>query len=147
MTRHARQERLLEIIEKHDVDTQQELTELLKLDGFKVTQATVSRDIQELGLQKTVTAGGRAHYVKPLDPKLMRLKVLFHQSVLSIDYSENLIVLKTINGSANSAAILIDSMENKNIMGTIAGDDTVLIIVRDKSEVGSIVKQLNNFLE
>lgn len=147
MTRQARQARLIEIIEKHDIDTQQELTELLKLDGFKVTQATVSRDIQELGLQKTVTAGGKAHYVKPLDPKLMRLKILFHQSVLSIDSAENFIVLKTLNGSANSAAILIDSLENKNIMGTIAGDDTVLIIIRDKGEVSTIVKQLTNFLE
>ncbi len=147
MTRQARQEKLLELIEKHDIDTQQELTELLKLEGFKVTQATVSRDIQELGLQKTTTSGGKAHYVKPLDPKLMRLKILFHQSVLSIDYAENFIVLKTINGSANSAAILIDSLENRNIMGTIAGDDTILIIIRDKSEVQTIVKLLDNFLE
>lgn len=146
MTRQARQEKLLELIEKHDIDTQQELTELLKLEGFKVTQATVSRDIQELGLQKTAS-GGKAHYVKPLDPKLMRLKILFHQSVLSIDSAENFIVLKTINGSANSAAILIDSLENRNIMGTIAGDDTILIIIRDKSEVSTIVKQLTNFLE
>ncbi len=147
MTRQARQDRLIEIIEERDIDTQQELTDILRSEGFKVTQATVSRDIQELGLQKTLTSGGKAHYVKPLDPKLMRLKVLFHQSVLGIDSAENFIVLKTLSGSANSAAILIDSLENKHILGTIAGDDTVLIIVRSKAEVSVIVKQLENFLE
>ncbi|MBR2349920.1 MAG: arginine repressor [Clostridia bacterium] len=146
MNRQNRQTRLLEIIEEINVETQQELTSLLLKEGYKVTQATVSRDIQELGLLKVAGNGSRSRYVKPLDPKLQRLRTLFHQSVLSIDSTENFIVLKTLSGSANSAAMLIDNLENKEIMGTIAGDDTVLIIVKTKEGVNKIVKTLNDFL-
>lgn len=146
MSRQDRQTRLLKLIEERDIETQQELTDILLNEGFKVTQATISRDIQELGLIKTSTMGQKSRYVKPLDPRLQRLRTLFHQSVLSIDYTENFIVIKTLSGSANSAAMLIDHLENPEIMGTIAGDDTIFILVKTKEEVVRIIKQLNDFL-
>ncbi len=147
MTRQDRHKRLLQIIQEKDVETQQELTDILLAEGYKVTQATVSRDIAELGLIKVSSYGQRSRYAKPLDPRLIRLKSLFHQSVLHIDYTENFIVIKTISGSANSAAMLIDHLENPEIMGTIAGDDTIFILVKTKDEVLKIVKQLNDFLD
>lgn len=146
MSRFDRQKRLLELIEERDIETQQELTDLLLLEGYKVTQATISRDIQELGLIKSSSNGQKSRYVKPLDPRLQRLKTLFHQSVLTIDSTENFIVIKTLSGSANSAAMLIDHLENPEIMGTIAGDDTIFILVKTKDEVVRIVKQLKDFL-
>lgn len=146
MSRQARQTRLLKLIEERDIETQQELTDILLKEGFKVTQATISRDIQELGLIKNSIPGQKSRYVKPLDPRLQRLRMLFHQSVLSIDHTENFIVIKTLSGAANSAAMLIDQLENPEIMGTIAGDDTIFIIVKSKDEVVRIVKQLNDFL-
>ena len=146
MGRQDRQNRILRLIEERDVETQQELTDILLAEGFKVTQATVSRDIQELGLIKTSSIGQKSRYTKPIDPRLKRLRNLFHQSVLSIDYTENFIVIKTLGGSANSAATLIDHLDNPEIMGTIAGDDTIFIIVKTKDEVVRIVKQLKDFL-
>lgn len=146
MSRQERQNRLLKLIEEKDIETQQELTDILLSEGFKVTQATVSRDIQELGLIKTASIGQKSRYVKPLDPRLQRLRMLFHQSVLSIDYTENFIVIKTLGGSANSAAMLLDHLDNPEIMGTIAGDDTIFMLVKTKDEVVKIVKLLNDFL-
>lgn len=147
MSRQDRQAKLLEIILSKDVDTQQELTDLLTTAGFSVTQATVSRDIQELGLVKTTGGSGKPHYIKPLDPRLNKLKNLFHQSVLNIDYTGNLVVIKTIAGAANSACTLIDNITHDDIMGTIAGDDTILIIIKNIENVEKIVKLLRGFLE
>ncbi len=146
MSRMDRQNRLIRLIEEKDIETQQELTNILLSEGYKVTQATVSRDIQELGLIKVSANGQKSRYVKPLDPRLQRLKGLFHQSVLSIDSTENFIVIKTLGGSANTAATLIDHLDNPEIMGTIAGDDTIFILVKTKDEVFRIVKQLRDFL-
>ncbi len=146
MSRQERQNRLIRLIEEKDIETQQELTDILLSEGYKVTQATVSRDIQELGLVKISGNGQKSRYVKPLDPRLQRLRGLFHQSVLNIDSTENFIVIKTLSGAANSAAMLIDHLDNPEIMGTIAGDDTIFILVKTKTEVLRIVRQLKDFL-
>lgn len=146
MSRQDRQNRLLRLIEEKDIETQQELTDMLLSEGYKVTQATISRDIQELGLIKVASNGHKSRYVKPLDPRLQRMRGLFHQSVLSIDSTENFIVIKTLGGTASSAATLIDHLDNPEIMGTIAGDDTIFILVKTKEEVVRIVRQLKDFL-
>ncbi|MFI3229376.1 MAG: arginine repressor [Bacillota bacterium] len=145
--RQIRQEKLLSIISEKKIETQQDLMNELRSEGFEVTQATVSRDIQDLGLTKVATGGSRPHYVKPLDPKLAKLKSLFHQAVLSIEGVGHLIVIKTIPGGANSACILIDKFEHSDIMGTVAGDDTILVIVRNQDEVQNIVKQFYELME
>ena len=147
MSIEKRRERIIQIIQEVEINTQGELARLLTLEGFSVTQATVSRDIQELGLVKTTGGSGKPHYIKPLDPRLNKLKNLFHQSVLNIDYTGNLVVIKTIAGAANSACTLIDNITHDDIMGTIAGDDTILIIIKNIENVEKIVKLLRGFLE
>lgn len=147
MSRQKRQEKLLEIISEQAVETQQALTEALRAAGFDVTQATVSRDIQELGLVKSSKVGGKSCYMKPLDPKLVKLKSLFHQSVISIESVNNLIVIKTINAGANSACSLIDSLDLPEIMGSVAGDDTILIVVRNEKFVKKVIKKFSDLRE
>lgn len=147
MSRQVRQEKLLQIIGARNIETQQELMEALREEGFEVTQATVSRDIQDLGLTKASPGNSRPHYIKPLDPKFSKLRNLFHQAVVSIEGISNFIVIRTLAGSANSACTLIDKFDNENIMGTIAGDDTILVIIRNACEVNNIVKTFKEFLD
>ena len=139
--RKNRQETLLKIIEEQEIETQHGLLLALRAEGFDVTQATVSRDIQELKLEKT-----NSRYVKPLDPALQKLKTLFRGAVLSIEGANNFIVIKTIAGGANSACLAIDKLNNKEIMGSIAGDDTILVIIRNQSEMGNVIKQFEQLL-
>jgi transcriptional regulator of arginine metabolism len=145
--RKGRQETLLKIIEEREIETQQDLLLALRAEGFDVTQATVSRDIQELGLEKTSPKGGRSHYIKPQDPAFLKLKTLFKQAVLSFEGVGNFIVIKTISGGANSACLTIDKLNHSQIMGTIAGDDTILVIIRNPSEVQNVIKQFQLLTE
>lgn len=147
MTRDQRQTKLLEIIASRDIETQQELMEALNSAGFKVTQATISRDIKELGLVKETGGKTRSHYVKPLYPRLMKLKTIFHQSVVNIDYVNNFIVIKTISGGANAASALVDEIAISDIVGTIAGDDTFLVICRDEKKVPEIIAQFKALMD
>lgn len=147
MSRTDRQEKLLDLITSFTVENQKQLTELLKQNSFDITQATVSRDIKELGLIKKRGLNGVSHYVKPVDPRLKKLKTLFHQSVLKIDFTGNLIIIKTLSGAANSACALVDKFGEPEIVGTIAGDDTVMIAVRNESSVQNIIKLLESFRE
>ncbi|MFA5449845.1 MAG: arginine repressor [Clostridia bacterium] len=147
MGRQTRQTKLLEIISEREIETQQELLESLFEAGFEVTQATVSRDIQDLGLKKSSVKGGRPHYIKPLDPKLSKLKTLFHQSVISLDGVGNMLVIKTMGGSANSACLLIDNMKHPEIVGTLAGEDTIFVVIRNPSEMKNIIHQFEMLVE
>lgn len=147
MTREQRQNKLIEIIESNDIETQQELLEALLTAGFKVTQATVSRDIKELGLVKESEGKSKPKYVKPLYPRLMKLRTIFHQSVINIDYVNNLIILKTISGGANAASALVDEIAIADIVGTIAGDDTFLVICRDEKKVPDIIQQFRALMD
>lgn len=124
------------------IGTQREIVDFLVKAGFQATQATVSRDIQELGLIKEAQPGGGFRYVMPPDPKIQKLMTLFSESVVKIDYSENFIVVHTLSGSANTAATLVDEMKEDSVMGTIAGDDTILIIIKDKQKTAEIAAKL-----
>ena len=147
MSRSERQDKLIEIINFNIVENQKQLTSFLREVGFNVTQATVSRDIKELGLIKRKNASGVSHYVKHVDPRLRKLKTLFHQSVIKIDFTGNIIILKTLSGAANSACALVDRIGENEIVGTIAGDDTVMIIVRNESSISNVIKLLESFRE
>jgi transcriptional regulator of arginine metabolism len=135
--------KILEIIENNPIATQEELSEKLKKEGFNVTQATVSRDIKELRLIK-VPWDDNYKYAQPenapavISEKFVRL---FRESITGIDYSENLIVIKTLSGTANAAAAAIDSLNWNEILGTVAGDDTILVIVKNKQQVEEIIKR------
>lgn len=141
--------KIREIIATEEIDTQEELVDLLKEAGFNVTQATVSRDIKELHLIKIPLDDGRYKYSLPADQKFnpyQKLKRLLSDSFIGIDYSENLVVLKTLPGNANAIGALIDNIQWDEIMGTICGDDTCLIICKTKENAKEISDKLLEML-
>ncbi len=147
--KNARQTAILSIIEKKDIEKQEELANELKTLGIVVTQATVSRDIKELRLLKVLAADGGYKYATAdkADHSLSdRFVRMFVDSVLSITYSNNIIVIKTLSGSANAAAEAIDSMRWTEILGTMAGDNTILVIVRTNDDAPEIVARFQEIL-
>jgi transcriptional regulator of arginine metabolism len=148
--KEQRQARILEIITKHEVETQEELAAYLDVAGYKATQATVSRDIKELGLIKIMGKSGRQVYTQAPstggDSLADRLVRILKNAVLSLDWTSHFIVMKTFSGGGNAAAAALDSLHLSGIMGTIAGDDTILIIVRDATETPAIVDRMNQML-
>ncbi len=150
MARSSRQLKLLEIINKIDIETQSDLANALIKEGFKVTQATVSRDIKELGLVKVLTPEKTYKYAQPHSSEghtNAKMLNLFRESVLSIDEAGNIIVVKTLQGAAGSACSLIDKMNIKEIIGSVAGDDCVFLAVRNHGHVDAIVQQLTALLD
>ncbi|HEY8552371.1 MAG TPA: arginine repressor [Thermaerobacter sp.] len=135
-----RQRLILEIIQAKPIETQEELVRELERRGMPATQATVSRDIKELGLIKTPTGDGRYCYALPdaAPGGRERLRRLFRESLLDIDTSENLVVVKTLRGTAAAAGEAIDQLGWPEIVGTVAGDNTVLVVVRSR-EVAPLV--------
>ena len=149
MARSARQLRLLEIINKTNIETQTDLADALREEGFDVTQATVSRDIKELGLIKVMTPQKTYKYAQPASKENQssgRLLNLFRESVINIDSAQNIVVVKTLSGTANSACSLIDKMNLSEIIGSVAGDDTFILIVKDEKYVEAIVDKLNSLM-
>ncbi|MGI6239094.1 MAG: arginine repressor [Christensenellales bacterium] len=146
----VRQNLILEIIESKDVETQEELAEELKRRNVKVTQATVSRDIKELRLLKVLSEGGKYKYAtveraeKGMSDRFIRILT---ESVMSIESTGNLIVIKTISASAAAAGEAIDSMKWPEIIGTISGDNTVLIIARAESSVESLLQRFDALIK
>lgn len=133
-----RQAAIVDLIGKHEVKTQEELSERLKACGFSATQATVSRDIKELQLVKVASESGGYCYATPETNTstlhLPRLKNIFRECVVKVDRAQNLVVVKTLVGMANAAAAAIDAMKINTIVGTLAGDDNILIILRDNED-------------
>lgn len=133
---------ILEIIESKDIETQEELAEELKNHGVNVTQATVSRDIKELRLLKVLAENGGYKYAtaeraeKGMNERFIRI---FSESVLSITGARNLIVIKTLSASANAAAEAIDSLKWPEIIGCIAGDNTILVVLQSEEIVDTVI--------
>ena len=148
--KNARQTAILSIIEQYDVETQEELAGRLKEMGIVVTQATVSRDIKELRLLKVLSGSGGYKYATAdkaehgLSERFVRM---FRDSVLSINFAGNIVVVKTLAGSANAAAEAIDSMHLPEILGTMAGDNTILVIVQNEAEAAQAVKRFQDMLK
>ncbi len=147
MNKKERLKCILSLIEKYEIDTQEELTKLLNENGCEVSQATVSRDICELNIIKVsgLTKKFRYYAAKNQITNLSANVInLFRQVTVSIDNANNLIVIKTLAGNAGTAASVVDSMHLPQIMGTIAGDDTLLIVAKSNSDADIIVKNLRN---
>ncbi len=148
--KNVRQTAILSIIEQNDIETQEELASRLRQMGIDVTQATVSRDIKELRLLKVLSASGGYKYATAdkaehgLSDRFVRI---FKDSVLSINYANNIIVIKTLAGSANVAAEAIDSMRLPQILGTMAGDNTILVIVKTEEEAVQTVESFRDMLK
>lgn len=145
--RHAM---ILNLIETTNVETQEELADMLKQRGICVTQATVSRDIKELRLIKVLAENGGYKYatVDKADAGMKeRFVRIFGDSVVGINTSANLVIVKTLSGSANAAAEAVDSMHWNDIVGTMAGDNTIFIAARDEKAVPDIVKRLSAMIK
>ena len=148
--KNVRQTAILSIIEQNDVETQEELAARLRQMGIDVTQATVSRDIKELRLLKVLSASGGYKYATAdkaehgLSERFVRM---FKDSVLSVSSAGNIVVLKTLSGSANVAGEAIDSMRLPEILGTMAGDNTVFAVVQNEAEAVETVKRFQEMLK
>lgn len=147
----GRQEKILELITKYEIETQDELMEFLSQEGYSVTQATVSRDIRDLDLAKVAMPGGTYKYVVARVSKknLKNSGPLGHavsETVLSINCAQNIIVLKTTPGMAQAVAIAIDRIPDTEILGSVAGDDTILVVVPDADTAQVISARLKKLL-
>ncbi|MVP00145.1 MULTISPECIES: transcriptional regulator AhrC/ArgR [Paenibacillus] len=141
--------KIREIIANNEIETQDDLVEALRTAGFNVTQATVSRDIKELHLIKVPLDDGRYKYSMPADQRynpLQRLKRALSDHFINIDFTDNLVVMKCMPGTANTICALMDNLEWNEIMGTICGDDTILIICRSKDVSKKVVDQIMSLI-
>ncbi|HCF89226.1 MAG TPA: arginine repressor [Firmicutes bacterium] len=138
---------LLAAIKDRDIQTQEELADVLGAEGIEVTQATISRDIKELGLVKIPMPQGGYRYALPFDRALndvlKQAERIFNDSVIGIDYAENLVMIKTLTGRAPAVAAALDELNWREVVGTIAGDDSALVIVRHKQVVEALVEKLH----
>ena len=145
-----RQEELLDIISTREVETQEQLLEYLKERGIVTTQATISRDIKQLHLVKELTPRGIYKYTvsqrKTAQGTAGRLRTIFRESVTSFDVAQNLVVFKTMSGLAGAAAAAIDSMEIPELVGSLAGDDTVLLIMRTNDAAAAFCQEIRDIL-
>lgn len=143
-----RQEKMLELISGYEIETQDELIERLRDHGYEVTQATVSRDIRELKIAKMTTGKGTYRYVLPKEPDQagggMGFGNTLLESIVTVDHAVNLVVLKTYAGMAQAVAVGIDAMKLSQILGCVAGDDTILVVARDEATATEIAERFRN---
>ena len=145
-----RQSRILELIRNNDIETQEELQAYLEKDGFAVTQATVSRDIRDMKLTKVSTNGGRQKYKalneasEDLSEKYVRV---LKDGYISMDMAQNILVIKTVSGMAGAVCASIDAMNIHEIVGSIAGDDTIMCAIRTTEDTIAIMKKLRRIIE
>ena len=144
-----RQRKIIELISSYEVETQEELAKLLTDSGFIVTQATISRDIRDLNLTKITIQNGKQKYAVPnstsmvLNSKYMRV---LNDGILSIETSANIMVIKTVAGMAMAVGAAIDAINIKEIIGCIAGDDTIMCVIKECDNVDKVKEYLENFI-
>ena len=146
----SRQSKIIEIIQKNEVETQDELSALLEKEGFRVTQATVSRDIRELKLTKIPTVSGRQKYAVITDaPENLSKKYerVLREGFLSMDMAQNILVIKTVSGMASEVCAAIDAMKMREIVGSIAGDDTIMCAIRTVDDTYAVMKKIRRIVE
>lgn len=144
-----RQRKIIELISDYNIETQEELANLLIENGFAVTQATVSRDIRELNLTKIPAENGRQKYAVPnsttivLNSKYMRV---LNDGILSIETAGNILVIKTVSGMAMAVGAAVDAINIKEIVGCIAGDDTIMCVVKHAEDSEKVKEYLDNYI-
>jgi transcriptional regulator of arginine metabolism len=146
--RHAK---IKEIVEQVVIETQEDLADALRKEGIEVTQATVSRDIKELMLIKVPTGDGRYRYAFPIEQNIIysqsRMERIFKDSVIGMDYSQNIVVIKTLPGTAHAVAATVDYVKWPEIIGTVAGDDNILVIVKPMTEAPQVLEKFKSLLK
>lgn len=150
-SKYDRHAKIIELIGEHEIQTQEELVEWLRKEKFDATQATVSRDIRELRLIKVMSENGVYQYattaagtVSDMDAKL---QIIFSESVTTIEYAQNIVVVKTLPGMAQAAASAMDAMEHDGVIGCIAGDDTVMVVIRDTKDAQKLTAKLKRLVK
>ena len=145
-----RQAKIMEIISTRNVETQEQLLEALQQEGFRGTQATISRDIKELRIVKELTSLGTYRYsaaVSEIDSSFTsRLNTIFRECVVNFDYAQNIIVIHTLPGLASAAGSAIDAMNLHAIVGTLAGDDTVMVVMRDTNSAAAFCGEIRSLM-
>lgn len=145
-----RQAKIMEIIANRNVETQEQLLAALQKEGFRGTQATISRDIKELRIVKELTSMGTYRYTTPANEAAgsftARLNTIFRECITGFDYAQNIIVIRTMPGLASAAASAIDSMNMSVVVGTLAGDDTVMVVMRDSNAAAAFCGEIKHLL-
>lgn len=140
----------MELITNQNVETQEQLLELLSLEGFRATQATISRDIKELRIVKELTNLGTYRYSAATSEVTgsfsARLNTIFRECVTGFDYAQNIIVIRTLPGLASAAGSAIDAMNMSMVVGSLAGDDTVMIVMRDSNSAAAFCGEIRNLI-
>lgn len=145
----SRQSKIIELINKYDIETQEELADRLMKDGYNVTQATVSRDIRELKLTKVAMDGGRQKYIvlQKTEPGMSeKYTRVLRDGFVSMDMAQNIMVVKTVPGMAMAVAAALDALQMSSIVGCIAGDDTVMCAIRSSEETIAVMEKLSKLL-
>ena len=149
--KNQRQAKIMEIISNRNVETQEHLLSLLQQEGFRATQATISRDIKELRIVKELTNMGTYRYTTSANETngtfSARLNTIFRECVTSFDYAQNIIVIRTLPGLASAAGSAIDSMDMNKVVGTLAGDDTVMVVMRDNNAAAAFCGEIKSLIE
>ena len=145
-----RQAKIMEIISTKDIETQEQLLQSLQDAGFNSTQATISRDIKELRIVKELTSFGTYRYTTSgkdgSHTFSARLNTIFRECITSFDYAQNIIVIRTLPGLASAAASAVDAMNLSVVVGTLAGDDTVFVVMRDNNSAAAFCGEIRNLL-
>ncbi len=145
-----RQAKIMEIISTRNVETQEQLLAALQAEGFRGTQATISRDIKELRIVKELTSLGTYRYTTSTNEMTgsfsSRLNTIFRECVVSFDYAQNIIVIRTLPGLASAAASAIDAMNLHPIVGSLAGDDTVMVVMRDNNAAAAFCGEIKSLI-
>ena len=145
-----RQAEILSIIQEYDIETQDQLLEKLREKGLKSTQATISRDIKELRLVKEMSGGGYRYVVserKGMVDSDVRLRNIFKEGVVSVDLAQNIVVVRTMPGLASAACSALDSMDIPGMVGSLAGDDTGILIMRDNASAEQFNREVHKLLK
>ncbi len=147
--KNDRHTRIIELITEYDIETQEELTRRLKEDGYSVTQATVSRDIRELKLTKVMTEDGVQKYIPLRDMSMevdKKYAMVLKTGFLSMEQAQNILVLKTVSGMAMAVAAAVDTLGIPGVVGSIAGDDTVMCAIKREELVGSVMSRISELV-
>jgi len=145
-----RQTKILELIKKYEIETQEDLSAYLEEEGYQVTQATVSRDIRELKLTKVSLTNGKQKYVALLETNedlSKKYERIFRDGFISMDIAQNILVVRTVPGMAMAVAAALDALQLHEVVGTIAGDDTIMCAARSTEDAISVIDKLRKFVE
>ena len=149
MVKARRHQRILDIVRSRPIQTQEDLSAELAREGMSVTQATISRDIKELRLVKAPVGDGSYRYTVPVDRNIddinRRIERVFREAVISVEDSDNIVVIKTLEGAAQAIGAIVDDLDWPEVVGSLAGDDTIFVVVKPADKALEIMARFNKF--